>query len=242
VIYEKHLQASELTRLNLATDVAWDAIRPELALAQPDLLAKLRDAAIIESYHPVHIPHLLEALWDDVEATAVLSIELFEGFRHFHGLKSYLDRVGARPPLTEEELVEVRRKAREQHERVRDPIPLLVDFMGSEHFAAFFFARGADEAREPVLRDLLKAFSRDEFRHAQAIADVLQRRLQRQPEGVEDALRAALHFSHYGKAAVEVVPTADEHDLPAIMAFNRRVEQVCGRSLVEYMKQGLRHD
>ena len=114
---------------------------PGLALAQPELLRKLRDAAIIESFHPVHIPHVMQVLWDDVEATAILSIEMFEGFRHFHGLKTYLDRVGFQPPLTEDELVAVRRQALAEPPEHREAVPLLVNFLGSEHFAAFFFTR-----------------------------------------------------------------------------------------------------
>src|SRR5262249_1166818 len=81
--------------------------------------------------------------------------------------------------------------------------------------AAFFFARLAEEAAEPVLRRLLDAFSRDEFRHTQAIADVLQRRVQRDPALVEPVLEAALHFTHYGAEAVDVGPTAAGPDLTA---------------------------
>ena len=240
MIYERHLQASEQTRVNLLTGFEWDRIRPELALRTPEALAKLRDAALIESYHPVHIPHLMRVLWDDVEATSILSIEMFEGFRHFHGLRSYLDRVGYEPSITEEELVAVRRRALELLEaraHSDDPIPLLVDFMGSEHFAGFFFTRLAREVEEPVLRTILDAFARDEFRHTQGIADVLERRVRRDPSLSERVLEAAARFRHYGNDAVEAVPTAEETDLTAIMAFSQRVEQVCGRSLVEFMKR-----
>lgn len=238
MIYEKHLLASEVNRLNLG-DVDWDGIDVDLARSQPSLLDRLRDAAIIEAHHPVHVPRVLQAVWDDVEATAILSIELFEGFRHFHGLKTYLDRVGHLPVLSEQELVEVRRAALATPAEREDATSLLVDFMGSEHFAAYFFARVAEEAREPVLGGLLRAFSREEFRHAQGLADVLKRRVASDKTGqtAEAILQAAQHFHHYGAEAVALVPRASEYDLTAVMAFSERVEQVCGSRLVDHLKR-----
>jgi hypothetical protein len=238
MLYEQHLRASELGRVNVESDLPWDEIDVTAARTQPALLDELRAAALIESYHPVHVARVLQAVWDDVDACAVLSIELFEGFRHFHGLRKYLERVGHTPAITEEELVALRERAPSGGEQAAEPIQLLVDFMGSEHFAGYFFTRIAGQAADPFLRRLCETFAREEFRHAQGIGDVLRQRVEREPTVRDAVLAAVLHFTHYGTEAVDRVPIGQEHDLAAIMAFNRRVQRVCGRSPVEYLRAG----
>ncbi len=234
MIYEAHLVHADRSRSNLS-DVDWQHIDRDLARSQPTLLAKLRDAAIIESYHPVHIPQILELVWDDVDATAILSIELFEGLRHFYGLKKYLDILGYEPRITEVEIATRRERALKQRPTRPDAVTALVNFMGSEHFAGYFFARLAQETRETVLSDLLQRFAQDEFRHANGVTDVLKKRLAMGRDEQTDVLAAAARFSHYGEDVVDTVPTSADRDLQAVLAFSLRIEDVCGRSLVSQL-------
>ena len=46
------MSTSETQRWILETDIPWDDIQPKLALDQPELLERLRDSALIESFFP----------------------------------------------------------------------------------------------------------------------------------------------------------------------------------------------
>src|SRR5215217_5206111 len=107
--YGDYLTTSETTRWILDTDIHWDAIDPALALAQPDLLDRVRDSALIESFFPIFTPRALDLLWDNVAATAIYSVQLFESYKHFHVFAQYLEAVGYRA-ITDAEIVELRRR------------------------------------------------------------------------------------------------------------------------------------
>src|SRR5918999_11569 len=92
----------------LDADVAWARIDSALARTQPDLLDQVRDAALIESYFPIYTTRLIRALWDQVDATSVFSVQLYESYKHFYVLNRYLELVDYRP-ISDDELVEKRR-------------------------------------------------------------------------------------------------------------------------------------
>jgi hypothetical protein len=107
MIYADYLSTSEMQRWILDHDIAWEAIDPSLALGQPDLLDRVRDSALIESFFPLFTTRAIEVLWDDPTATAIFSVQLYESYKHFHVFNQYLERVGYRP-IEDAELVEVR--------------------------------------------------------------------------------------------------------------------------------------
>ncbi len=80
---EDYYAQAELGAWSPENDIPWQDLDPELALSRPDILDQIRASALIESVHPITTKHLMGLLWDDVDATSVLSVELFEGFRHF---------------------------------------------------------------------------------------------------------------------------------------------------------------
>ena len=100
--YGDYLTTSEMTRWILDTDILWDDIDPALALSQPDLLDRVRASALIESFFPIFTPRALDLLWDNVTATAIFSIQLYESYKHFHVFAQYLEAVGYRPIADEE--------------------------------------------------------------------------------------------------------------------------------------------
>ena len=112
MIYESHLRATEENAWPLDTTIAWDAIDQDVARDERELHKSLHDAALIEGYLPVYAARLMQLLWDDVDATAVLSMELYEGLKHFTALARYLDRVGyQREDVSESRLVAARERA-----------------------------------------------------------------------------------------------------------------------------------
>jgi hypothetical protein len=228
MIYADYLSTAEAHRWILDTDIAWDDINSSLALRQPDLLERVRASALIESYFPLFTPKALYLLWDDVNATAVFSIQLYESYKHFHVFNQYLQCVGYRP-IDEAEIIAVRR--RNEHVRYTDGTELLTRYMMSEHFAAHHFFKDARQAREPVLARILQLVGRDEVRHAQFAYDLLDLRLKRDSGEEDTIVKAAREFRHIGLEVVTEMPIAEKNDFTAILTLNHKLHRLTGRGL-----------
>lgn len=239
MIYERHLAAAERGAWPLDSSIDWEGIDQEAAASERDIHAALHDAALIEGYLPVFAPRLMLRLWDDVNATAVLSLELYEGLRHFTALRRYLERVGyATAADVESTLVEARAGAVEPDEGAADLLAELTWFMCSELFAARFFLGLARRTREPVLKNLLSRMARDEFRHSASAGDLLAERVRADPTATSRILAAAERFRHYGSAVVDV-PVAETNDFDSILVMNRKVRQVCGLAPTDHLKEAM---
>lgn len=238
-LYARHARAADTGGWSVERDVRWGAIDPELVRDDRDLLAALRNAALIEAYHPVHLQQLLAETWNDVDAGVVFSLELYEGFKHFHALRMYLDAVAFEPALTDEDIVEMRRAARESEEEPYVLIDRLVEFMLSEHLASYFFRRLGEQTREPVLAEMLALIAADEVRHAQSASDLLAKRIVSDPTVIPNVLSAARHFKHFGERAIGEVPVALPGDPLAIRTFARRIERLCGIRYVDHLKEAI---
>lgn len=228
MIYADYLSTSEMQRWILDHDIAWDEVDPAIALTQPDLLDRVRDSALIESFFPLFTTRAIEVLWDDPSATAVFSVQLYESYKHFHVFNQYLQRVGYRP-IEDEELVDVRR--RNAQLRYSCGTHLLTRYMMSEHFAAFHFMKDAQQSREPVLAHILKLVGRDELRHTQFAFDLLALRIQRDPAQADVVQQAAQSFRHIGLEVVSRIPVAETHDFAAIVAVNQKIRRLTGRPI-----------
>jgi hypothetical protein len=236
MIYDEYLTQAELQRWILEADVAWNRVDGALARTQPELLEELRDSALIESYFPVYTTKLMRALWDQVDATAVFSIQLYESYKHFYVLNRYLEVIGYRP-ITLDEIVQVRQRNLERE--VTDGIAELARYMVSEHFAAYFFLRLGRQVCEPVLRQIVQFIAKDEFRHSQFAFDLLELRLRTAPDCRDRVLATALNFRHVGADVVPRVPVSEKNDLQAILTLNKKMHRLCGVSLTDFAKGAL---
>jgi hypothetical protein len=185
----------------------------------------------------VYTTRLIRALWDDMEATAVFSIQLYESYKHFYVLNRYLGIVEYRP-IEESELLEIRRRNLDC--RVDDAVAELTRYMMSEHFAAYFFLRLSRQAKEPVLAEIACFIAKDEFRHTQFAFDLLDARLKKDTNCRDRILRAASDFRHVGADVVPTVPISEKNDLQAILTLNRRMRRLCGVSLADFARSGMR--
>lgn len=238
MIYEEHLRAAESAAWSIAT-IPWSAIDRDVARAEPEILAGLRDAALIEGYLPTFAPRLMLLLWDDVDATAILSLELYEGLKHYTALRRYLDIVGEEASrVSEQSLVAARERTSGIIYRRDEIITYLTNFMCSELFAAHFFRRLGERTREPVLAELLGYMSRDELRHSAGAGALLKKRIAANPEVADEILATAENFRHYGSDVVDI-PLAEENDFEAIMAMNRKIRQLCGLAPTEHLEEEL---
>jgi hypothetical protein len=235
-IYIRSASAADRGAWSVERDIKWAEIDQQRAHARPNLLASLRDAALIESYHPSNLARLLSATLDDIDAGVVFSLELYEGFKHFHSLRQYLDAIGYEPSITDEELVAIRAAQAEFEVRPGDLIPRLVEFMLSEHLAHYFFRRLGEQAEDHVLADLLSRIAADEVRHAQSASDLIAKRIAANPAVIPQVLDAALDFHHFGERAIGTVPVAQPGDPIAIQTFAKRIERLCGIRLVDHIK------
>src|SRR5690349_24749917 len=108
MIYEEHLRAAEASPWTIDS-IRWNAIDHRVAREETEIHTSLRDAAMIEGYLPTFAPRLMLLLWDDVDATAILSLELYEGLKHYTALRRYLEVVGDQNTRsTEQALVDAR--------------------------------------------------------------------------------------------------------------------------------------
>jgi hypothetical protein len=228
MIYADYLSTAEFQRWNIDTDIAWDEIDAPLALTQAALLDRVRDSALIESFFPIFTSRAIEVLRDDVAATAVFSIQLYESYKHFHVFNQYLHRVGYRP-IEDEEIRAIRRRNHSLH--YEDGTRLLTRYMMSEHFAAFHFMKDAKLAREPVLRHILRLVGRDELRHTQFAYDLLALRIQRDQVESIKVLEAARAFRHIGLEVVAEIPIAEKNEFAAILTMCQKVKRLTGEAL-----------
>jgi hypothetical protein len=235
-LYVRHAAAADRGTWSVERDIAWHAIDARLARTQPELLAQVRSAALIESFHPVNLARLMAATWDDIDAGVCFSLEAYEGFRHFHALRTYLEAVDFEPAITEAELVAVRETGAITPANPAETLERLVEFMLSEHLAVYFFRRLSEQALEPVLKDLLARIAADEIRHAQSASDLIAKRITADPSIRGRVLDAAAHFRHFGEEVVGEVPVAMHGDPLAIRTFARRIERLCGTRLVDHLK------
>ena len=143
------------------------------------------------------------------------------------------------PRIGEDELVRIRTNAVEAEVAGYELIPSLVEFMLSEHLAAYFFRRLAEQAHEPVLVDLLTRIAADEVRHAQSAADLIEKRIAQDPAVIPQVLDAATAFQHFGCQAIGEVPVAMPGDVVAIRTFAKRIERLCNVRLVDHLKAAL---
>ena len=238
MIYEEHLRAAEAAAWSIDS-IRWKAIDHRTAREEAEIHASLRDAALIEGYLPTFAPRLMLLLWDDVDATAILSLELYEGLKHYTALRRYLDIVGDQDTKpSERALVDARGRTSSIKYDRDSAITYLTHFMCSELFAAHFFRRIADQTREPVLAELMDYMSKDELRHSAGAGALLKKRVNADPGVVPEIISAAENFRHYGSDVVEI-PLAEQNDFEAIMAMNRKIRQLCGLSPTEHLMEEL---
>jgi rubrerythrin len=235
-LYERCAVAGDRGAWSVERDIKWSEIDRQRAYTKPNLLAALRDAALIESYHPLNLSRLLRATLDDIDAGVVFSLELYEGFKHFHSLRRYLEAIGYEPAITDAELVAIRQKQAQIELSAGEIIPRLVEFMLSEHLAHYFFRRLGEQAEDHVLAELLSRIADDEVRHAQSASDLIAKRIAADPAVIPQVLDAALDFHHFGEEAIGAVPVALPGDPIAIQTFAKRIERLCGIRLVDHIK------
>jgi len=212
--------------------VRWADVDVRLARQTPRVLDLLREACLVEAYLPIFLGRMMAIFWDDIDATSSFTIEAIEAYVHFEVLRRYLEKVDHKP-ISDAEIVAARRRGRRAVSS--DPIRELVNFMGTEHFAAYFFAMLAEDAAEPVLKDLMRKFSAEEEVHSRFALELLAARLARDPSLLPAVVDHARSFRHVGAYALGRLTAVRENDIAPIQALNRKYEELLGRPLSDFM-------
>jgi propanediol dehydratase large subunit len=210
--------------------VDWKSIKKELALKNTHSLDLLREACLIESYLPVYTGKMNELFWDNIAATSIFTIEAFEAYGHYFILRRYLEIVGYRP-VTDEEVIALREKDKDKI--YTDKVKELVNFMGTEHFAAEFFKDLAKLTDEPVLKSILPRFSAEEVNHSQFAFDLLENMIRQNSKIKEKVLEYALQYQHIGAYIMPQVSPAKEDNIKVIQSFNEKIGRLIGKRLSE---------
>jgi len=205
--------------------VDWKSIDRELALKNTNVLDLLRQASLIESYFPVYTAKMIALFWDNLAATSIFTIEAMEAYGHYFVSRRYLEVVGY-APITDEEIIALRLKDKENIST--DKVRELVNFMGTEHFAAEFFSDLAGLTEEPVLKGILPRFSAEEVNHSNFAFDLLEEMISLYP-GVKDlVLEHAMNYQHVGSYVMPFVSPAKEDNMRVIQSFNEKVARLVG--------------
>ncbi len=202
----------------------------DAARREPATLDLVREACLIESYFAIHTSRLMEMFWDDVDATAALSIEAFEAYVHFATLRKYLDDVNYRP-VGDNEIVALREKGKAKP--LGSQLEELVNFMATEHFAANFFNDIGASTCEPLLQAIMKRFAPEEDTHSDLAADLISKRISGNPRLHEQVLMHARHFKHIGAYVLSDVSNVRHDNIKSIIEFDRKIESLLGRRLTE---------
>lgn len=231
------MRALESTKRKMfAHRLDWDRIERKKALRTPRVLELLRQACLVESYLPVYTGKMMALFWDDLAATAIFTIEAAEAYGHYAILRRYLDVVGYRP-ITDREVIAIRRKERQA--TYTDQIRELVNFMGTEHFAAHFFTDIRELTDEPAIRKILPEFAAEERIHSRFAFDLLAARIARDPRRRAAVVRHASAFRHVGTYVIDEVSPAGGDNARAIQALNRKFGQLLGRPLSDLLVSSL---
>lgn len=215
----------------IAKEIDLSKVDPKLALMNTKVLDLVREACLIESYFGLYISHMLDIFRYDLNAAAVFTIEAYEAYSHYIILNKYLEIVDYKP-IQDDEIIELRK--REKATQINDEIKELVNFMGSEHFSSSYFNNLAVETQEPVLKKILTRLAGMEVTHAKLAYDLLEIRLNKNPNLKEVILEHAKNFQHIGKNVLPSLRNASEDNITAIREFNTMLENLVGESLSSY--------
>ncbi len=128
----------------------------------------VRAAMLVESHNPVYTMRILEYFRADHEMTSFVVTWGYEEMKHYVVLRSYLEACGmVNVPELHQELDVTRAGPWGDKETRFTRMQSFVYTMIQEQVTGRFYRRFADFTKEPVLQNILRLVSKDEYRHCQ---------------------------------------------------------------------------
>ena len=168
--------ALETSRASWSVGSAIDWGTADLAAARRDseVLLLARRAALRAARRTVGLSHLLSALAGDSVASALLTRELHDSWKHFHALRSYLEVAEYSPAIAETELDQHRRSSPDgvlsRREDAAERIAELVDDAARD---GVVFGLINTRALDPALARLADRIAHDRQQHSLALTRYL---------------------------------------------------------------------
>jgi hypothetical protein len=228
-LYARHSAAAARGSWSVTADIRWGDIDIHRAHRQPELLRAVRSAARELTARSADTARMMILAIRDIHACAALTLDLYDGLKHFHALRTYLDTVEFTPALTDEELADARTTASEADTGFEDCTSALVACLLTQHLAAVHFRHLCTRAEEPVLAELLSFIAADEARHGQILSDLLALQIDTDPAAGRRALAQAARLRAEKRGISAIHGWA--HDDVAVQSFVRRVEEIAGRGV-----------
>ncbi|HEX6251132.1 MAG TPA: ferritin-like domain-containing protein [Gemmatimonadaceae bacterium] len=225
-LYARHSAAADRGRWSLTTDIRWGDIDVQRARRQPEVLRAVRSAARQLSAQTAAVARMLQAVIRDVHACAVLTLDLHDGLKHFHALRTYLDTVEFTPALSDEELADARAATTEPALQLEDSTSALVACLLTQHMASAHLRHLCARTEEPVLAELLSFIAADEVRHARIVSDLIGLHVASNPDAGARALRRADLLRDAANRDSSLHGWA--RDDVALQGFLHHVEVLCG--------------
>lgn len=176
---ERPVAGERGSRAGWSVDSAIDWGTADLAAARRDseVLMLARRAALRAARRTVGLSHLLSALAGDAVASALLTRELHDSWKHFHALRSYLEVTEYSPAIAEAELDQHRRSAPEgvlkRPEDAAERIARLLDDAARD---GAVFGLINSTALDPALARLADRIAHDRRQHSLALTRFLSAR------------------------------------------------------------------
>ena len=210
----------------MTSDIRWGDIDIQRALRQPDVLRDVRSTAREFAARSADVARMLLTAIRDVHACAVLTLDLHDGLKHLHALRTYLDTVGFTPALSDEELADARDAATRPTVQFDDCTSALVTYLLMQHTASAHVRHLCTRAEEPVLAELLSFIAADEARHARIVSNLIALHVTADPAAGARALRQAERLRNAASQSGGFQRWA--RDDVAVQGFMRHVEALSG--------------
>ncbi|HUF66852.1 MAG TPA: hypothetical protein VMM17_12830 [Gemmatimonadaceae bacterium] len=227
-LHTRHSITFDRGSWSLTADVRWGDIDIHRARRQPELLRAVRSATRELAVRSAGTARMMVMAINDVHSCAALTLDLYDGLKHFHALRTYLDTVEFTPALSDEELAGVHNVQAEGGFQLEDCTSALTASLLTQHVASLLFRHLSTRAEEPVLAELLSFIAADEARHGQILSDLIALRIQNDPASGARALTQAERLQAAAKESGESHESG-RNEL-ALHGFMRHMETLVGRS------------
>jgi len=182
------------------SDIDWDNI--DTRLLEDHMVEAVRAAMLVESHNPVYSSVLLTKLRLDFAATDFLAVWTYEEFKHFAGLRAYLEATNSVPGPEMKAELEATRAGEWTIPNHYTDLMVATYTMMQEHVTGIFYRNFAHHMKEPVLKKLLSYIGKDEFRHHQFYFELAQRLLAKDPSRIAEVDAALLEFQMPGPSFI----------------------------------------
>ena len=212
----------------MTSDIRWGDIDIERAHRQPDILRAVRSAAREFAARGGDVARILLTAIRDLHACAVLTLDLHDGLKHLHALRTYLDTVEFTPSLSDEELADTRDAATGPTLQFDDCTSALVTYLLMQHMTAAHVRNLCTRTEEPVLAELLSFIAADAVRHARIVSNLIALHVTADPAAGARVLRQAEQLRNAANQSNGFQRWAQ--DDVAVHGFMRHVEALSGRA------------